>query len=200
MEDEIKTRLRWVTLYLETEDAGLVCRKCGISRPTLRQWVRLYQKDGTEGLCPFDGRSCVLDGLPESKPARCRISSRCRRHLPRRFPCWPDYTPILSVIPPALSLPPRTLFPPRPPWIYPSPVSVSWLRTRSLSTSAACCFYPGAVRSSSAVDARVFRFWIVRARSRSGRHQAECLWMIALVSRNSLKAISPHSRPFPDIL
>src|SRR5215475_7765455 len=35
---------------------------------------------------------------------------------------------------------------------------------------------------------------------RSGRPQAECLWMTALVSRNSLKAISPHSRPFPDIL
>jgi hypothetical protein len=33
-----------------------------------------------------------------------------------------------------------------------------------------------------------------------GRPQAECLWMTALVSRNSLKATSPHSRPFPDIL
>ncbi|HEY7180093.1 MAG TPA: helix-turn-helix domain-containing protein [Blastocatellia bacterium] len=50
MEDEIKVRLRWVTLYLQTEDAGLVCRKCGVSRPTLRLWVRRYQKDGTEGL------------------------------------------------------------------------------------------------------------------------------------------------------
>jgi pectin methylesterase-like acyl-CoA thioesterase len=41
---------------------------------------------------------------------------------------------------------------------------------------------------------------IARRLCRSGRHQAECLWMTALVSRNSLKAISPHSRPFPDIL
>ena len=50
MTDEIKARLQWVTLYLETKDAGLVCRKCGISRPTLRQWVRRYQKDGEAGL------------------------------------------------------------------------------------------------------------------------------------------------------
>ena len=50
MEDEIKARLRWVTLYLETNDAGLVCRKCGISRPTLRQWARRYKSDGMAGL------------------------------------------------------------------------------------------------------------------------------------------------------
>ena len=45
MDDEIKTRFRWVALYLETKDAGLVCRKCGISRPTLRQWARRYKSD-----------------------------------------------------------------------------------------------------------------------------------------------------------
>src|SRR5271157_3841863 len=31
-----KTRLVWLKLYEETGDAGLVCRRCGISRPTLR--------------------------------------------------------------------------------------------------------------------------------------------------------------------
>jgi transposase InsO family protein len=50
MDDEVKVRFRWVTLYLETNDAGLVCRKCGISRPTLRQWARRYQSDGMAGL------------------------------------------------------------------------------------------------------------------------------------------------------
>ncbi len=44
--NEIKARFRWVTLYLETDDAGLVCRKCGISRPTLRR----NQSDGMAGL------------------------------------------------------------------------------------------------------------------------------------------------------
>jgi|SRR5262245_21632671 len=49
MNDEPKTRFRWVTIFLETKDAGLVC-KCGISRPTLRLWVRRYQSDGMAGL------------------------------------------------------------------------------------------------------------------------------------------------------
>lgn len=34
MDKQIKARTRWVDLYLETKDAGFVCRKCGISRPT----------------------------------------------------------------------------------------------------------------------------------------------------------------------
>jgi transposase InsO family protein len=50
MTDEIKARLRWVNLYLKTENASLVCRRCGISKPTLRLWVRRYQEDGIEGL------------------------------------------------------------------------------------------------------------------------------------------------------
>ena len=50
MQDQIKARLHWVTLYLKTKDAGLVCRRCGVSRPTLRLWVRRYQELGIAGL------------------------------------------------------------------------------------------------------------------------------------------------------
>lgn len=50
MNREIQQRLTWVKLYKETNDAGLVCRRCGISRPTLRKWWRRYQKDGIDGL------------------------------------------------------------------------------------------------------------------------------------------------------
>lgn len=50
MNKEIKKRLVWVELYLETGNAGLVCRKCGISMPTLRKWIRRYNEDGIEGL------------------------------------------------------------------------------------------------------------------------------------------------------
>ncbi len=32
----IKARLTWVNLYFETKDAGYICPKFGISRPTLR--------------------------------------------------------------------------------------------------------------------------------------------------------------------
>ena len=50
MDKQIKARTSWVNLYLETKDAGFVCRKCGISRPTLRKWHRRYLKDGLQGL------------------------------------------------------------------------------------------------------------------------------------------------------
>lgn len=50
MQDQIKARLHWVTLYLDTKDAGLVCRRCGVSRPTLRLWSCRYQELGLAGL------------------------------------------------------------------------------------------------------------------------------------------------------
>lgn len=50
MEREISMRLRWVRMYHETGNAGLVCTRCGISRPTLRKWLRRYQEAGEEGL------------------------------------------------------------------------------------------------------------------------------------------------------
>jgi transposase len=50
MNDQIKARLHWVNLFLDTKNAGLVCRRCGISRPTLRLWVNRYQEEGVQGL------------------------------------------------------------------------------------------------------------------------------------------------------
>lgn len=50
MDKQIKARSTWVNLYLETKDAGYVCRKCGITRPTLRKWYRRYLSDGAKGL------------------------------------------------------------------------------------------------------------------------------------------------------
>ncbi|TNF92529.1 MAG: IS481 family transposase [Gammaproteobacteria bacterium] len=59
MKREIQQRLTWVRLYEETQDAGYVCRRCGISRPTLRKWWRRYQANGIAGLqslsrCPHN--------------------------------------------------------------------------------------------------------------------------------------------------
>ena len=45
-----KTRLGWIELYERLGNAGLVCRRCGISRPTLRKWWRRYQAAGQAGL------------------------------------------------------------------------------------------------------------------------------------------------------
>ncbi len=50
MESNIKARLIWVKLYEQTGNAGLVCRRCGISRPTLRKWHRRYSEQGIDGL------------------------------------------------------------------------------------------------------------------------------------------------------
>ena len=51
-------RLVWVRMYERTGDAGMTCRRCGVSRPTLRKWWRRYVASGAAGLvdrsrCPF---------------------------------------------------------------------------------------------------------------------------------------------------
>jgi transposase InsO family protein len=50
MKQEEKQRLGWVKLYEQTHNAGLTCRRCGISRPTLRKWWKRYQAQGEAGL------------------------------------------------------------------------------------------------------------------------------------------------------
>lgn len=50
MNREIQQRLVWVKLFEEINDAGLVCRRCGISRPTLRKWWKRYSEQGIDGL------------------------------------------------------------------------------------------------------------------------------------------------------
>lgn len=50
MDREIAARLRWVRLHQKTGNAGLVCARCGVSRPTLRKWLRRYQEAGEAGL------------------------------------------------------------------------------------------------------------------------------------------------------
>jgi transposase InsO family protein len=47
---DVKKRERWIRLFEETHDAGLVCRRCGISRPTLRKWLNRYKAAGPDGL------------------------------------------------------------------------------------------------------------------------------------------------------
>ena len=58
-----RARLRWGTLSEETGEAGLVCRRCGISRPTLRKWGRRFQDEGGAGLSSRSRR-------PHHSPAR----------------------------------------------------------------------------------------------------------------------------------
>jgi transposase len=46
----VQARLTWVQMYQQTGNAGLTCRRCGISRPTLRKWHRRYEAEGEPGL------------------------------------------------------------------------------------------------------------------------------------------------------
>lgn len=50
MDDQIRMRLKWVQLYEELGNAGVVCLRCEISRPTLRKWWVRYQEKGIDGL------------------------------------------------------------------------------------------------------------------------------------------------------
>lgn len=68
-----KRRLAWVRMYMETRDAGLTCRRCGISRPTLRKWIRRFQTNGEEGLASRSTR-------PFRSPAQ-RIDATAREAI-----------------------------------------------------------------------------------------------------------------------
>ena len=77
MDRQIKKRLGWVQLYEESGDAGLTCRRCGISRPTLRLWVRRYEKDGIDGLISRSRR-------PKNSPNQKRTPALEKRILAMR--------------------------------------------------------------------------------------------------------------------
>jgi transposase InsO family protein len=47
---EERRRLSWIVAYRERPDAGAVCCRCCISRPTLRKWLRRYEAEGEVGL------------------------------------------------------------------------------------------------------------------------------------------------------
>lgn len=50
MNDEIQQRLVWTKLLESTADSGLVCRRFGITRPTIRKWWRRDRILGEEDL------------------------------------------------------------------------------------------------------------------------------------------------------
>ncbi|TXI23036.1 MAG: helix-turn-helix domain-containing protein, partial [Nitrosomonas sp.] len=56
MDPDIRRRLLWVQLYQRTGNAGLVCRRCGVSRPALRKWIRRFHEAGEAGLLSHSRR------------------------------------------------------------------------------------------------------------------------------------------------
>jgi transposase-like protein len=65
--ETLRARLTWVRHYAHSQDAGLTCRRCGISRPTLRKWWRRYQQSGEAGLVSLSRRRHRLPP-PKVKP------------------------------------------------------------------------------------------------------------------------------------
>ncbi len=63
MDRDVRMRLLWVELYQKLGDAGLTCRRCGISRPTLRKWVRRFETHGVDGLKALSRRPLSLPTL-----------------------------------------------------------------------------------------------------------------------------------------
>jgi hypothetical protein len=50
MNEAARRQLKWVEAYAATRDAGLTCRRCGISRPTPGMWVRRFRDAGEAAL------------------------------------------------------------------------------------------------------------------------------------------------------
>ncbi len=73
MKTEVKVRLKWVTPDNETNNAGLVCLLCGVSRPTLRKWQKRYKSLGVDGLQEKSNRGTQISysWSENTKKARC---------------------------------------------------------------------------------------------------------------------------------
>ena len=62
-----RRRLSWIAAYQALADAGAVCRRFGISRPTLRKWLRRYEAEGEAGLHDHNRRPHRSPGLKVDK-------------------------------------------------------------------------------------------------------------------------------------
>ena len=68
MKDRVeRRRLSWIAAYQALGDAGAVCRRFGISRPTLRKWLRRYEAEGEAGLRDRSRRPHRSPGLKADK-------------------------------------------------------------------------------------------------------------------------------------
>jgi transposase InsO family protein len=81
-ERAVRQRLKWVAAYREIGDAGVVCHRYGISRPTLRKWLRRFDADGEAGLKERSRRPLSSPAKKVSADVEQRILSlRRERHL-----------------------------------------------------------------------------------------------------------------------
>jgi transposase-like protein len=83
----LQARRIWVRTFHETQNAGITCRRCGITRPTLRKWVRRFEAQGEAGLHSRSRRPHRLASSKRTPELLERISElRHKRNLgPRAF-------------------------------------------------------------------------------------------------------------------
>ena len=84
MDHKKHSRLQWVKLYLETQDAGFVCRRCGISRPTLRKWLKRYNDHGEDGLNELSRKPHNSPNIKQSEQFIAYINGLRARNLGAR--------------------------------------------------------------------------------------------------------------------
>ncbi len=73
MDRKVLVRKKWINFYLETKDAGFVCCKCDVSRPTLRKWYRRFLQHDEAGLIEQSKR-------PHSSPNQ-KLNSERNKHF-----------------------------------------------------------------------------------------------------------------------
>ena len=83
MDDDVKRCLMWVQWYKESGNAGVTCRRCGLSRSTLRKWVRRFDEHGLSGLetrssCPLSSPKQKVDDGYRSKILELRETKNWR--------------------------------------------------------------------------------------------------------------------------
>ena len=108
MKAVINARLKWIELYQQTQDAGYVCRRCGISRPTLRKWYKRYQEEGFKGLVDQSKKphhsprqkvdQQIIDWVLELRNKRNLGARRIQSELFRQYQCSLSLSTIHKVL------------------------------------------------------------------------------------------------------
>lgn len=81
-ERAVRRRRTWIAAYQALGDAGAVCRRFGISRPTLRKWLRRYDADGDAGLAELSRRPHRSPAQKvEERAVELIVRLRCERRL-----------------------------------------------------------------------------------------------------------------------
>lgn len=84
MNGESQKRLKWVKLYQQIGKAETVCSRCGISRPTLRKWLKRYKALGLEGLKDQSRRPHTIHTKVTKEDERRILDLRVNRKLGHR--------------------------------------------------------------------------------------------------------------------